>query len=119
MVRYKTINMNPRLLPVVLEDQWVPGSFAHALHHLVDPSLDVSLQLRSLEPVLAINRLGERATKLHHLGPDSRIGSAAPNTCKHSTELSIEFSLADHTVDVKLAGLTNQVFERPCCKDCH
>jgi hypothetical protein len=25
--------VSPRLLPVVLEDQLVPGSFAHAVHH--------------------------------------------------------------------------------------
>ncbi len=28
--------MSPRLLPVDLQAQLVPGSFAHALHHLVD-----------------------------------------------------------------------------------
>ncbi|MBK8283665.1 MAG: hypothetical protein IPK97_01630 [Ahniella sp.] len=27
--------MSPRFLPVVLTDQLVPGSFAHAAHHLV------------------------------------------------------------------------------------
>jgi len=41
MARYKQIDMSPRLLPVVLEDQLQPGSFAHALHHLVD-LLDLS-----------------------------------------------------------------------------
>jgi transposase len=41
MARYKLIDMSPRLLPVVLEDQLVPGSFAHAVHHLVD-QLDLS-----------------------------------------------------------------------------
>jgi transposase len=41
MARYKHIDMSPRLLPVVLEDQLVPGSFAHAVHHLVD-QLDLS-----------------------------------------------------------------------------
>ncbi len=33
--------MSPRLLPVDFEAQLVPGSFAHALHHLVD-TLDLS-----------------------------------------------------------------------------
>ncbi|WP_240623991.1 transposase [Ahniella affigens] len=33
--------MSPRFLPVVLEDQLVPGSFAHATYHLVDV-LDLS-----------------------------------------------------------------------------
>jgi transposase len=42
MARYKLIDMSPRLLPVVLEVQLVPGSFAHAVHHLVD-QLDLSL----------------------------------------------------------------------------
>ncbi len=36
MARYKFFDTSPRLLPVVLEDQLVPGSFAHAMHHLVD-----------------------------------------------------------------------------------
>ena len=36
MARYKTIDMSPRLLPVSLDAQLVPGSFAHAMHHLVD-----------------------------------------------------------------------------------
>jgi hypothetical protein len=41
MARYKFVDMSPRLLPVVLEDRLVPGSFAHAVHHLVD-TLDFS-----------------------------------------------------------------------------
>ena len=41
MARYKFVDMSPRFLPVVLEDQLVPGSFAHAAHHLVD-ALDLS-----------------------------------------------------------------------------
>ena len=41
MARYKFVDMSPRLLPVVLEDQLVPGSFAHAGHHLVEV-LDLS-----------------------------------------------------------------------------
>jgi transposase len=41
MARYKQIDMSPKLLPVVLEDQLVPSSFAHAVHHLVD-QLDLS-----------------------------------------------------------------------------
>ena len=36
MARYKFVDMGPRLLPVVLEEQLVPGSFAHAVHHRVD-----------------------------------------------------------------------------------
>ena len=31
MARYKFVDMSPRFLPVVLEDQLVPGSFAHAV----------------------------------------------------------------------------------------
>ncbi|MCP1375902.1 IS1182 family transposase [Dyella lutea] len=41
MARYRQIDMSPRLLPVDLQAQLVPGSFAHALHHLVD-QLDLS-----------------------------------------------------------------------------
>jgi transposase len=36
MARYRHIDMSPRLLPVDLQAQLVPGSFAHAVHHLVD-----------------------------------------------------------------------------------
>ncbi len=36
MARYKFVDMSPRLLPVDLEAQLVPGTFAHAVHHLVD-----------------------------------------------------------------------------------
>ena len=41
MARYKPLDMSPRLLPVDLEVQLVPGTFAHGLHHLVD-LLDLS-----------------------------------------------------------------------------
>jgi len=41
MARSTVIEMRPRFLPVVLEDQWVPGSFAHALRRLLD-LLDLS-----------------------------------------------------------------------------
>ncbi len=36
MARYRYIDLSPRLLPVDLEVQLVPGTFAHAVHHLVD-----------------------------------------------------------------------------------
>lgn len=41
MSRYRHIDTNPRLLPVDLQAQLVPGSFAHAPPHLVD-QLDLS-----------------------------------------------------------------------------
>lgn len=41
MARYKVVDMSPRLLPVDLEAQLIPGSFAHAVHHVVD-ALDLS-----------------------------------------------------------------------------
>jgi len=41
MARYKRVDMSPRLLPVDLEAQLIPGTFAHALHHLID-ELDLS-----------------------------------------------------------------------------
>jgi len=40
--RYKHIDMSPRLLPVDLAAQIVPGSFEHALAHLIDSELDLS-----------------------------------------------------------------------------
>jgi hypothetical protein len=41
MARCKFVDMSPRFLPVVLEDQLVPGSFAHAVFYLVD-ALDLA-----------------------------------------------------------------------------
>ena len=41
MARYRDIDMSDRLLPVSLERQIVPGSFAHAVYHLVG-ALDLS-----------------------------------------------------------------------------
>jgi hypothetical protein len=42
MARYKPQERNGLLLPVVLSDQIVPGSFAFALDYLVDHELDLS-----------------------------------------------------------------------------
>lgn len=42
MARYKPCDRNPLLLPVVLSEQIVPGSFAFALDYLVDHELDLS-----------------------------------------------------------------------------
>ncbi len=42
MARYKVVDRNPRLLPVVLAEQIQPGSFEFALDHLVDHELDFS-----------------------------------------------------------------------------
>ncbi len=41
MARYRHLDLSPRLLPVDLEAQLVPGAFAHAVHHVVD-ALDLS-----------------------------------------------------------------------------
>jgi hypothetical protein len=41
MARYRPVDMSPRLLPVVLEEQLVPGTFADAVHRSVDV-LDLS-----------------------------------------------------------------------------
>lgn len=41
MARYRHVDLSPRLLPVDLACQLVPGTFAHAVHHLVD-DLDLS-----------------------------------------------------------------------------
>ena len=42
MARYKPIDRNPRLLPVVLSEQIQPGTFEFVLDHLVDHELDPS-----------------------------------------------------------------------------
>lgn len=42
MARYKTIDICPRFLAVDLERQLIPGTFVHALNHLVDHGLDLS-----------------------------------------------------------------------------
>lgn len=42
MARYKTIDLSPRFLAVDLAKQLLPGSFAHAVHHLLDHDFDLS-----------------------------------------------------------------------------
>ena len=42
MARYKPVDRNPRLLPVVLSEQIQPGSFEFALDHLVEHELDLT-----------------------------------------------------------------------------
>ena len=42
MARYKPQDHNSLLLPVILSEQIVPGSFAFALNYLVDNELDLS-----------------------------------------------------------------------------
>jgi transposase/ribosomal protein S15P/S13E len=42
MARYKRVDSSPRLLPVDLAAQLVPGTFEHALDHLLDAELDLS-----------------------------------------------------------------------------
>ena len=39
MARLKPVDMSPRFLPVVLEQQIVPGTFEHALHVLIDTAI--------------------------------------------------------------------------------
>jgi transposase len=41
MARYKTIDTSPRFLPVDLARQLLPGTFEHALNHLLDHELDL------------------------------------------------------------------------------
>ncbi|WP_374341530.1 hypothetical protein [Azonexus sp.] len=43
MARYKTIDTSPRFLAVDLAKQLLPGSFAHAVNHLLDHEFDLSL----------------------------------------------------------------------------
>ena len=42
MARYKRIDTRPKFLPVDLSRQLLPGTFAHALNHLLDHELDLS-----------------------------------------------------------------------------
>ena len=42
MARYKQMDTSPRLIPVDLERQLLPGTFEHALNHLIDHELDLS-----------------------------------------------------------------------------
>jgi transposase len=42
MARFKAVDMSPRMLPVVLEEQLIAGTFEHALHTLIDTEFDLS-----------------------------------------------------------------------------
>ena len=42
MPRYKYIDTNPKFLPVDLARQLLPGTFEHALHHLLEYELDLT-----------------------------------------------------------------------------
>ena len=42
MARYKPIDTSPRFIAVDLQRQLLPGSFGHALDHLIDHELDLS-----------------------------------------------------------------------------
>ena len=43
MARYKAIDTSPRFLAVDLEKQLLPGSFEHAVHHLLEREFDLSI----------------------------------------------------------------------------
>lgn len=42
MARYKPIDTSPRFLAVDLQRQLLPGTFEHALNHLIDHEIDLS-----------------------------------------------------------------------------
>lgn len=42
MARYKHIDTNPRFLPIDLARQLLPGTFEHAVNHLLDHAIDLS-----------------------------------------------------------------------------
>ena len=42
MARYKHIDTSPRFLAVDLQRQLLPGTFEHAMNHLIDNELDLS-----------------------------------------------------------------------------
>ena len=46
MARYKPIDTSPRFIAVDLERQLHPGSFEHALNHLIDHELNWLIQFR-------------------------------------------------------------------------
>jgi hypothetical protein len=42
MARYKYIDTNPKFLAVDLARQLLPGTFEHAVNHLLDHAIDLS-----------------------------------------------------------------------------
>jgi hypothetical protein len=42
MARYKYMDTNPRFLPLDLALQLLPGTFEHAVNHLLDGAIDLS-----------------------------------------------------------------------------
>ena len=42
MARYKHIDTNPRFIAVDLQKQLLPGTFEHALNHLLDHEIDLT-----------------------------------------------------------------------------
>ena len=42
MARYKSLHTNPQFLSVDLARQWLPGTFEHALHHVLDHEVDLA-----------------------------------------------------------------------------
>ncbi len=42
MARYKPVDTNPKLLPIDLGQQFLPGTFEHALNHLLSGPIDLS-----------------------------------------------------------------------------
>src|SRR4030066_2470387 len=44
MARYKPYDYNQLMMvPVSLEDQWIPGTLEYAIHHVVEERLDLSM----------------------------------------------------------------------------
>lgn len=43
MAHYKFIDTNPKFLPVDLARQLLPGTFEHAVNHLFDGAIDLSV----------------------------------------------------------------------------
>lgn len=42
MARYKPVDTQPKLIPIDLAQQLLPGTFEHALHHLLSGAIDLS-----------------------------------------------------------------------------
>jgi len=67
MTCYEVVDMSPRLLPVGVEAQLMLGSFAHAVHHVVD-----TLGLFAFDAHYRNDATGTPAVLLKHVGRNKR-----------------------------------------------
>lgn len=69
MARYKTIDTSPRLIPVNLERQLLPGTFEYALHRLSDgkAALWVAMKEAWITKVQLAKKLGVDEKEIRRL----------------------------------------------------